>query len=102
MRAPAGDAYRSVSCTGYPKQVHARPPQDELQRPVAILACLAVTAEVRANATTTGSAIGQPYRARVDFAHGRYAWCQIVQMPGEGSIQRGSPLRIPAACGGDG
>jgi hypothetical protein len=49
---------------------------------------------------TIDSLIGQPYRARVDFAHGRFAFCKIVQVPGEMSIKLKPVLVIPAACGG--
>ena len=50
--------------------------------------------------TTTGSLIGQPYRALLDFTHGRYAFCKIVQQPGELAIQRDPVMRIARACGG--
>jgi hypothetical protein len=94
--------YASTACFGYPKGLDTRPPADELGRPVAIMECLAVARNVASTArVTTGSLIGQPYRVRVDFAHGRYAYCKIVQTPGELSIQRGPVLHIPQACGGD-
>jgi hypothetical protein len=93
--------YASATCYGYPKQVHERPPADDLTRPTAVLECLAVAAKVaRDDRTTSGSLIGQPYRARVDFTHGRYAFCKIVQQPGELSIQRESVLKVPTECGG--
>jgi hypothetical protein len=93
--------YASATCYGYPKQVHERPPADDLNRPTAVLECLAVAAKVaRDTRTTTGSLIGQPYRARVDFTQGRYAFCKIVQQPGELAIQRESVLKVPTACGG--
>jgi hypothetical protein len=62
--------------------------------------CLAVTAHVSPGAATSGSLIGQPYRALVRFDRGRFTWCQIVQMPGELSIARESVLEVPTACGG--
>jgi hypothetical protein len=94
--------YRHATCYGYPKEITQRAPQDDLARPSAVMQCLAISAQVRASATTTGSMIGQPFRARVDFEHGTFSWCQIVQMPGEKSLQRRSVLRVPAACGGSG
>ena len=92
--------YRSTSCFKYPKGVDDPPPADDLRRPVAVVECIAVTAKVAAGRATTGSLIGQPYRARVDFRSGRYAFCKIVQQPGELSIQRDSVLKVPSACGG--
>lgn len=93
--------YRSTICAKYPKGVKDLPPADDLGRAVAVVECIAVAAQVAPDArTTTGSLIGQPYRARVDFRTGRYAFCKIVQQPGELSIQRDSVLKVPAACGG--
>jgi hypothetical protein len=93
--------YRATTCSGYPKQVDERPPADDVARATAVFECLAVAAKVAPDArTTSGSLIGQPYRARVDFTHGRYAFCKIVQVPGELSIQREAVLKVPRACGG--
>jgi hypothetical protein len=103
-RARSGELtgpYRSMSCVKYPKGVEDRPPADDLGRAVAVVECIAITARVAPDArTTTGSLIGQPYRARVDFRSGRYAFCKIVQQAGELSIQRDSVLKVPTACGG--
>ena len=92
--------YRLASCAGYPKQVHERPPADDVARSTAVFECIAAASKVAQDATTSGSLIGQPYRARVDFTHGRYAFCKIVQQPGELSIQRERVLKVPPACGG--
>jgi hypothetical protein len=93
--------YRDTSCYEYPKGVNDPQPAADLARPVVIVECIALTASVAADGvTTTGSIIGQPYRARVDFTHGRYAFCKIVQVPGELAIQRDQILKVPAACAG--
>jgi type II secretory pathway component PulM len=93
--------YTSTTCSAYPKQVHERPPAEDVEHATAVVECIAVASTVaRDERTTSGSLIGQPYRARIDFAHGRYAFCKIVQMPGELSIQRDSILKVPTACGG--
>jgi hypothetical protein len=103
-RAKRGElkgSYRAATCYRYPKGVHDLPPADEVAHATLVVECLAVTREVaRDNRTTTGSLIGQPYRARVDFQRGRYTYCKIVQQPGELSIQRESVLKVPTACGG--
>ena len=94
---------RSASCFEFPKGVDDPPPADDLSRAVAIVECIAVTAEVAPDSrTTTGSLIGEPYRARVSFRGGRYAFCKIVQQPGELAIQRRPALVVPEACGGKG
>jgi hypothetical protein len=94
--------YRSAECSAYPKEVAQRPPQDDVARPTAVFECIAATADVGAGATTTGSIIGQPFRALVDFERGAFAWCMIVQRPGELSIGTGPVLAVPRACGGRG
>jgi len=91
--------YRSSACFEFPKRLGTRPPSDDLRRAAATFECLAVSSRVAPDERTTGSLIGQPFRARVDFAAGRYAWCKIVQRPGELSIRR-AELRVPRACGG--
>jgi type II secretory pathway component PulM len=92
--------YRSVGCFKFPKGVHDLPPADDLARSIGIVECIAATAQVAPDRTTTGSTIGQPYRARIDFPHGRYTFCKIVQQPGELAIQRDAVLKVPKACGG--
>jgi hypothetical protein len=92
--------YRSTGCFLFPKGVDDPPPADDLASSVAIVECIAVAARVAPDELTTGSLIGQPYRARVDFRRGRYAFCKIVQQPGELSIQRRPVLDIPRACSG--
>ena len=92
--------YRSTGCFRFPKGVDDLPPADDLTDSVAVVECIAVAAAVAPSETTTGSMIGQPYRARVDFARGRYAFCKIVQQPGELAIQRKPVIDIPRACSG--
>ena len=93
--------YAATRCFGYPKRLGAPPPADELARRVANVECIAVARDVApSQGVTIGSLIGQPYRARVDFARGRFAFCKIVQVPGEMSIKLKPVLVIPAACGG--
>ncbi|HEX5617121.1 MAG TPA: hypothetical protein VFX51_01800, partial [Solirubrobacteraceae bacterium] len=92
--------YRSTGCFRFPKGVDDLPPADDLANSVAIVECIAVAAKVAPSETTTGSMIGQPYRARVDFRRGRYAFCKIVQQPGELAIQRRPVIDIPRACSG--
>jgi hypothetical protein len=92
--------YRAAGCFTFPKGVHDPPPADDLASSVAIVECIAVAARVAPSELTTGSLIGQPYRARVDFRRGRYTFCKIVQQPGELAIQARRVLDIPRACSG--
>jgi hypothetical protein len=92
--------YRSTGCFTFPKGVDDPPPADDLTSSVAIVECIAVSAQVAPNELTTGSLIGQPYRARLDFRRGRYAFCKIVQQPGELAIQERPVIDIPRVCSG--
>ena len=92
--------YASGTCYGYPKRLNAPPPAEDVARASEVVECLAVTSQVSRDETTSGSLIGQPYRALLDFTHGRYAFCKIVQQPGELSIQRDPVMKIARACGG--
>jgi hypothetical protein len=101
QRGELDGRYSATTCYGYPKRLDAPPPAEDIARATDIVECLAVSREVPRDArTTSGSLIGQPYRALVDFAHGRYAFCKIVQQPGELSIQRDPVMKVPRACGG--
>jgi hypothetical protein len=92
--------YRSATCFEFPKRLGQPPPAEDLRRAVARFECVAVAARVPTSDRTTGSLIGQPFRARVDFARGRFAWCKFVQRPGELSIERERAPAIAKACGG--
>jgi hypothetical protein len=59
-----------------------------------------VTADILPGRSTNGGAIGYPYRARVDFASGRFALCKVSGVPGEGSLLQQVAVPVPVACGG--
>jgi hypothetical protein len=65
-----------------------------------LLACTAVTSDVKASESTTGVLIGYPYRGAVAPTTGRYAICKTSGRPGEGSYTRRAPVELPKACGG--
>lgn len=101
-RADRGElrgTYRSARCFEFPKRLTDRTPEQLTNRPVLRMECIAVASRVRPSERSTGSLIGQPFRARIDFERGRYAWCKIVQRPGELSIQQ-ALVRVPRACRG--
>ena len=45
--------------------------------------CLAVTSDIPATAGNRAGVVGHPYRAKIDFLTGRYAFCKIRGRPGE-------------------
>jgi hypothetical protein len=91
---------RRVECEPYPRTVEGRGAHEDLSRRVGRYACLAVTAGFGATAEHEGGAIGHPYRVRIDFDSGRYAFCKVAGRAGEGSIGQVPIVPIPAACGG--
>ena len=102
-RAKRGEVrgpFRSASCARYPKGLDATLPQDDPSVTRARLECIAATSIVERSERTTGSLIGQPFRARIDFARGRYTWCKVVQRPGELSFDAEPVVTVPRVCGG--
>ena len=67
---------------------------------VSRLSCVAVTSEVPGQGGERAGVVGHPFRARVDYGTGRYAWCKVSGRAGEGSFTRLTGVRLPTACGG--
>ena len=62
--------------------------------------CLAVTSDIPATAGNRAGVVGHPYRAKIDFLTGRYAFCKIRGRPGELAVRADSPVAVPRVCGG--
>jgi hypothetical protein len=102
-RVRAGEFTQSVErveCERFPRGVNAPDPADVLSRATGRYSCLAITADAPRVETNEASSIGYPYRALVNFESGRFSYCKISGRPGEGSLTREFPVRVPAACGG--
>ncbi|MGH2743363.1 MAG: hypothetical protein ACRDN8_12965 [Thermoleophilaceae bacterium] len=91
---------RSVQCEPYPRSVDNTGAQLNASQRTGRYSCLAVTREVRATDRNEAASIGHPYRVKVDFDTGRYAFCKVSGRPGEGSIGRQILAPVPAVCGG--
>jgi hypothetical protein len=76
------------------------PPAGDLSAARVRVACVAVTSELAANERTTGSTLGYPYIALVDFRSGRVGFCRTVHQAGEGGYTSSLDVATPAACGG--
>jgi hypothetical protein len=90
----------SAECERYPRGARGEDPATDLSSSTGRYACLAVTAEVDRSDFTSGSNIGYPYRALVDFPTGEFTYCKVSGKPGEGSLKADFPVRVPPACGG--
>jgi hypothetical protein len=79
---------RRVECEPFPRSLN---PERLLARRRVRLACLAVTSAFE------GGALGHPYRALIDFATARYAFCKVSGRP---DPTPDPDVTTPRACGG--
>jgi hypothetical protein len=82
----------SVACERFPKTVGPVPRERNRN-----YSCVAVTAEIARSKGGEAGAIGHPYRARLDFSTGRYAFCKITARI---DIIKHPEVTTPEACGG--
>jgi hypothetical protein len=91
---------RRVECEPYPRTVAARGAHEDTAQRFGRYACLAATLEFAPGESNEGGMIGHPYRMRIDFATGRYAFCKVSGRAGEGSIGTTPLVPVPRVCGG--
>jgi hypothetical protein len=89
-----------VECERFPRGVGVPDPAADLSKATGRYSCLAITADAPKVETNQASSIGYPYRALVHFETGRFSYCKISGRPGEGSLTRKFPVKVPPACGG--
>jgi hypothetical protein len=70
-----------AACEPFPKRVGEPPPELDPRASSGGYSCLAVTSEIDRSAATTGGVLGHPYRANLDFATGRFAFCKVAGRP---------------------
>jgi hypothetical protein len=102
-RVRAGEFTQSVDrveCERFPRGVGVPDPASDLSKATGRYSCLAITADAPRVETNQASSIGYPYRALVNFETGRFSYCKISGRPGEGSLTREFPVKVPPACGG--
>jgi hypothetical protein len=102
-RAAAGEFHGPilrVRCDPYPPSSDAVAADQVASRPTGRYKCLAVTSDIPATAGNRKGAVGQIYRAKVDFRSGRYAFCKIRGRPGELAVRANAFVRVPKVCGG--
>jgi hypothetical protein len=88
---------RSVDCEAFPRTASGVGVDEDLSRRHGRFYCVAVTAEFERSGSSIGGALGHPYRAKVDFKSGRYAFCKISGRPDPTPDPR---VTTPRACGG--
>ena len=103
-RVEAGELTQSVDrvdCERFPRGARGEDPAFDLTSTTGRYSCLAITAEAPRIETNEPSILGYPYRALVHFPSGRFTYCKVSGRPGEGSLERDFPVRVPPACGGE-
>jgi hypothetical protein len=96
----ADQSVERVECERFPRGVGVPDPAADLSKATGRYSCLAITADAPKVETNQASSIGYPYRALVHFETGRFSYCKISGRPGEGSLTRKFPVKVPPACGG--
>ena len=91
---------RGAACEEFPRRADGPPPEDRPGERTGRYECLAITSRIPREDIDSDGLIGYPFRARVDFGSGGYAWCKISGRPGEGSLEGRPAVRVPRRCGG--
>jgi hypothetical protein len=102
-RAAAGEFHGPtlrVECHPYPPSSSSVPADQVPSKATGLYTCLAVTSEIPATSGNSPGVVGNPYRTKIDFRSGRYAFCKIRGRPGEKAVRTHRPIQVPSACGG--
>jgi len=102
-RAAAGEFHGPilrVQCKPFPASAAAAPADQDPARSTGRYGCLAVTSDIPATSGNRAGVVGHPYRARINFENGRYAFCKIRGRPGELAVRANAQVPVPQACGG--
>jgi len=102
-RAAAGEfngPIMRVSCEGFPPGESVAPADANPAKRVGLYSCVAVTSEIPATSGNRSGLLGHPYRVRINFDNGRYAFCKVRGRPGELAVKAPRPVNLPRVCGG--
>jgi hypothetical protein len=102
-RAAAGEwggPIDRVQCEGYPRSEAETPADEDPSRRSGRYACIAVTSDIPATSGNRPGIVGHPYRMRIDFKTGRYAFCKVRGLPGELAVKAPTGTGLSPACGG--
>jgi hypothetical protein len=89
-----------VQCAPFPPGEGRRPADEIPSERIGVYGCLAVTSDIPATSGNRRGAVGHPYRTRINFQNGRYAFCKVRGHPGELAVRAGPRVPIPRVCGG--
>jgi hypothetical protein len=89
-----------VTCEPYPPTVDKVGAEAMPSRRTGTYECLAVTTEVPASERNVSGVLGYPYRTKIHFRTGRYAFCKVRGRPGELAIRATPGIPLSPVCGG--
>jgi len=102
-RAAAGEfngPILRVQCKPFPPSGATVPADRVPSKGIGRYSCLAVTSDIPATAGNRSGVVGHPYRTKIDFRSGRYAFCKIRGRPGELAVRADALVPVPRVCGG--
>ena len=89
-----------VQCGPYPPSDSTVAADQQPSMRTGRYSCLAVTSDIPATAGNRAGVVGHPYRTKIDFQNGRYAFCKIRGRPGELAVRANALVSVPQVCGG--
>jgi type II secretory pathway pseudopilin PulG len=102
-RAAAGEFHGPilrVQCRPFPPSDSTVPADRQPSMRTGRYGCLAVTSDIPATSGNRAGVVGHPYRTKIDFRSGRYAFCKIRGRPGELAVRANNLVPVPKVCGG--
>ena len=102
-RSAAGEfngPIQRVACEGFPPGENIVAADADRSKRVGLYECIAVTSQIPATSGNRTGLLGHPYRMRINFDNGRYAFCKVRGRPGELAVRAPRPVNLPRVCGG--
>jgi|RhiMethySRZTD1v2_1073278.scaffolds.fasta_scaffold252150_2 hypothetical protein len=89
-----------VACDPYPPTAAGTPADSVPSMRSGRYECLAITSDVPPSERNMRGVVGYPYRTKIDFRTGRYAFCKVRGRPAELAIRASSGVPLARVCGG--
>ena len=95
---------RRAECEPFPRNTAGIGAERDLSTSSGNYSCLAITAEFGGSGAgrdawgeSESGAIGHPYRGRIDFETGRFAYCKVSGRAAEGGLTAKLAVTVPAS-----
>jgi hypothetical protein len=91
---------RRIECEPFPRTTDRTGAHERPGPRYGRYACLAVTSAFAAGKGSEAGAVGHPYRLRVDFETGAFAFCKLTGRAAEGALGTQPVVAVSRSCGG--